>query len=512
MKSSLDKKMYVVIIAAVLSCTSILVAQPAASPLSVQGLDQFSVIGVRSRSMGGTGAASANDASALFSNPAALSRLTSFEIRGSGIFITADRQQTQEWVPMRNLPGISVMFEGLTGTIKTPDSNGVPGLPLSAWSKLQKQYDNITPNWEKKSSRTQPLSLAAAMPFTIAGMNAAAGVGVAQMMDLDNYYQNNNSMSPYLGQQRPDPFLITKLNDTVHVEWYQYRRERTGSVYGITPGLSVTVLPGLRVGASVAILTGSSDDNERRQGRGHINIAISNGTAANFMVDTVFCAQSQIGTSTYSGTNAILGLHFQQERYSIGLSVKPTMTITRKWDRDVTIDSTLRSRRVRYANFDSLVARAYHESGTDNIRFPFSYTLGIVLTPTDKWTIAFDYELRNLGSVELTSSYTGTTTHPWSGNKAAMRLGIEYLASDLLALRGGFREDIQAFSPDGSAIIDEPARGGIYSFGAGINLGNIRIDCAYEYSLLKYQDIYQSNVNYNTREQHQFVMELAYRF
>ena len=197
---------------------------------------------------------------------------------------------------------------------------------------------------------------------------------------------------------------------------------------------------------------------------------------------------------------------------SIGVSVKPSMTITRKWDREVRIDSTLRSRTVRYGKFDSLVTRMYHESGTDNITLPFSYTLGIVITPTDKWTIAFDYEVKNFSDAELTSTSAGTITHPWTSKKAAMRLGVEYLASSMLALRGGFREDIQAFSPDGAAIADEPARGGIYSCGAGIDLGNILIDAGYEYSLLKYQDIYQSNVNYTTREQHHFMMEVAYRF
>jgi opacity protein-like surface antigen len=84
--------------------------------------------------------------------------------------------------------------------------------------------------------------------------------------------------------------------------------------------------------------------------------------------------------------------------------------------------------------------------------------------------------------------------------------------STMLALRGGYCEDIQVFSPDGSAITDEPARGGVYTLGAGLTLGNILVDLTYEYSLLKYQDIYQSNVNDNSREQHQFTVELAYRF
>jgi len=509
MKSSLAKRIDIQLAAALLSLASTLVAQPAARPLDIQGLDQFSITGVRSRAMGGTAVASANDISALFSNPAALAP-SGFEIRAGGLVEATRRQQTQEWVPMRPIPGLSVLFEGLTGTIKMPDSLGKAGLPLSAWSTVQRQYDDIRPNWNKNSSGALPLSMAAAMPIKFADLDISAGLGFSQVINLDQYYQNNNSMTPYLGQERPDPKLITERNDTLHVKWYQYSRSREGSVYGITPGISVEILPGLRIGGSATFLTGSSDDNEQRVERGHINVAISNGVGSNFMVDTVYYAQTKAGTSTYRGNIFTFGLRFQQERYSIGVTVRPPMEITRTWDREVaSIDTTRKPFPIR---IDSLTTRTFHESGKDMVDFPLSYSLGIMLRPTDRWTIAFDYELRHLANVELTSSPGGTLSHPWANARGAMRMGAEYRATDLLALRGGYREDVQAFSPDGSAVINEPARGGIYSLGAGFSIGNIFVDLAYEYSILKYEDIYQSNVNYNTREQHQFLVEIAYRF
>jgi hypothetical protein len=510
MKSSLAKAETIVIISGLFWSASIMTAQPAASPLDIQGLSQFSIAGVRSLGMGGTSVASALDASALFSNPAALARLSGFEIRSGGLFGSTSRQQTQEWVPMRPIPGLSVLFEGLTGTVKRPDSLGVAGLPLGAWSTLQSQYDDIRPNWDGKSSGSQPLSLVAAMPFSFAGLDIAAGFGVSQVIGLDQYYQNNNSMTPYLGQQRPDPMLITTRNDTLHVKWYQYTRKREGSVYGITPGLSVTLLPGLNIGGSATVLTGSSDDIERRVERGHINIAVINGVGQNFMVDTVYFYQTKTGTSTYSGNMFTFGIHFQQEYYAVGVTMKPPMQLTRTWDRDVmSTDTTKKSFPIR---IDSLTTRSYHESGKDYLNFPLSYSLGIVLTPTPKWTIAFDYEIRYLADVELTSQTDASPRHPWVNNSGMLRLGAEYRANDMLALRGGYRDDVQAFSPDGSAMVDEPARGGVYSLGAGLALGSILIDVAYEYARLKYQDEYQSNVNFNLQERHQFLLELAYRF
>lgn len=509
MKSTLVSRLDITIIALFLSLTSTVLAQPAASPLDIQGLDQFSITGVRSRGMGGTNIASANDASALFSNPAALSRLTSLEFRASGLFGTTKRAQTQQWVPFRPLPGLSVLFEGLTGTVIPPSDT-----TLGPWDRLQRQYDNITPAWKRNSSGTKPLSFAAAIPFTFESMNISAGIGVSQVINLDQYYQNNNSMSPYLGQQRPDPFLITRTIDTLHVKWYQYTRLREGSVYGITPGISIGLLPGLSIGGSATFLTGSSDDNEHRLERGHINIAIATGTPQNFLLDTVYYSQAKVGTSTYRGNFFNLGLLFQQERYSIGITFRMPMTVTRTWDREVTsTDSTKKSFPVR---IDSLTTRSYHESGEDYLKFPLSYSLGIVLTPANKWTIAFDYELRQLANVRLTSTSNSIVSHPWVSNKGVMRLGAEYRASDLLALRLGYRDDIQAFSPDGSAIIGEPARGGTYSLGAGFTIENVigsshLINIAYEYSRLKYQDIYQSNVNYHTQERHQFMLEVGYR-
>jgi long-subunit fatty acid transport protein len=507
MNFRLAGKITLLIVGATLCSGSIVFSQPAAGPLDVQGLDQTVIPGTRSRAMGGTTVANSNDASALFSNPAALSRVSSFEIRAGGVMGKTHRKQTQEWVPYMSNPALSVLFESLTDPIPIPlDSLGNP---LTAWKTLQRQYDNITPDWDRSSSAVQPFSLAAALPFILAEVNITAGIGISQALNLDHYYQNNNSLSPYMGQLRPDPKIITKPLDTVNVQWYQYIRERKGIVYGITPGISVTVLPGLTLGGSATILTGSSDDNERRVERGHLYIATNNKSTANdFLLDTVYYQRSMAGTSTYSGKMLTVGLLYQQDLYSIGITIKPSHTLTRTWERTVTsLDTTKKSFPVR---IDTLTSRSYRESGRESLLFPLAFSLGLVLTPTDKWTIACDYEMRNPADMELSNG--DAASRPWTNKSATMRFGAEYRPTGMLACRAGYREDIQVFSPDGSAVIGEPARGGVYSLGAGLTFGKILMDIAYEYSLLRYQDIYQSNVNSNQREQHQFLIEFAYRF
>jgi long-subunit fatty acid transport protein len=528
MKSNLPNAIGVMFGVVLFSCSSIMNAQPAAVPLDIQGLDQNVIIGARSRAMGGSTVANANDAYALFSNPAALSHLNSFEIRVGGLFERTMRDQTQNWVPTTDVTPMSALFEGLTGGIKRSDSiaaipykyppggiptDSVPGIPYkNPWNMVQRQYDNLGPNWNRPSMTTQPMTLAAAMPLTLAGIRIVTGIGFSQVISLDNYYQNNNAMSPYVvGQERP--FVQwSKPTDTIHIKWYQYIRSREGSVNGITPGLSLTFLSGLTVGGSVTMLSGSSDDVEQRVERGYLDVAVAIGKAKNFKLDTVYYYQSKIGTSTYSGNIITLGLLYQQPRYSIGIMVKPAMTLSRKWDRTVVNignDSTSISFPLR---MDTLPSIRYLENGKDDVKFPLVYSLGLILTPTNKWTFAFDYEIRNLADVELNSQTNGTPAHPWVNSTANWRIGAEYRASDMLAVRGGYHEDTQSFAPDGSAIVDKPASGEIYSLGAGIRIGKFLIDFAYEYSLLTYLDIYQSNVNYNTREQHQVMMEFAYRF
>ena len=507
MKSSRANILGAIIGIVVLGSSSIVSAQPSVGPLNVQGLDQFVTTGARARAMGGASIAGSNDVTALFANPAALSQLTALEIRVGGFLENNLRKQDQSWIPSKDVPSMSALFEGLTGYIKALGSGSSP--VTNPWDNVQRPYDNIGPNWNKTSSRTRPLTLAAALPMTVEDVKVTPAIGISQVIDLDNYLQNNNSMTPYVGQQRP--FLQwSKSVDTIHINWYQFVRSREGSVYGITPGLSVTLLSGLTIGGSVAFLSGSSDDLEQRVERGHLNVAVSNGKAQEFLLDTVYYYQTKSGTSSYSGTLLTFGLLYQQPRYSIGITVRPTTNISRTWDWNVTsVDTTSRPFPVR---IDSLRARRTHESGTDNVKFPLAFAVGFVLTPSDKWTFAFDYEIRNLANAEWTTKTSGTVSRPWVNKSANWRLGAEYRVSDMLALRGGYHEDLQSFAPDGSAIVDKPASGEIFSLGAGITVGSILMNFAYEYSVLRYHDIYQSNINYNTRQQHQLMVECAYRF
>jgi hypothetical protein len=97
-------------------------------------------------------------------------------------------------------------------------------------------------------------------------------------------------------------------------------------------------------------------------------------------------------------------------------------------------------------------------------------------------------------------------------NGQEIRIGTEYLVSDWLALRGGYRDEVQSFVPAGASLTDEPVHGSVFTVGFGVEIGSIRIDCAYQYMRLKYYDAWMSNTNYNSKYVHTISLETGYIF
>ncbi|MBI5473139.1 MAG: outer membrane protein transport protein [Ignavibacteriae bacterium] len=481
--------------AALTLLTSFAFAQGADGTLALQGLDQRLLLDVRSRGMGGAVLAAGKNASVLFVNPASLAGISSIELRVAGIGMTTSQRQTQEWVPNRLYTGLSLMMEDKWGDINTPATT-------DPWEQLQKPFDTIGPNWSRKNNQLRPLSLALAMPVQIAEIPVVFGIGGSRAIDLDHFFQNNNVTDPLLGRYRPTPIRELTASETLRVRWYQFTRKREGSIWGVTPAVGVS-FSGLSIGASGTYYTGSSDDVEQRLDRGFLTFSYNR-----FRIqDTVKYASARTGSSTYSGFGGTLAVKFEQPRFSVAATLQLPYTLKRKYTRTFRSTESVLINRAS----DSSVTTTINldDTGTENIRYPLTYSLGVLLKPSDRWAIAFDYDVRRLDRVEYTLN-DGTMSRPWVDG-ASFRVGAEYSCCDGLALRAGYREVPQAFSPDGAALIGDPAVMTVLSFGAGLNLLGIEIDAAYEYANLKYQDLWQSNVNYNTLTQHRVMLEFGYK-
>jgi hypothetical protein len=467
-----------------------LTAQDAGSPLDLQGMNQSVPLGVRSRGMGGAVVASGNGASSLFANPALLSHVLSGEVRMAAYGAMSAQRQSQEWVPNRIYPGLSLLMEDKWAGIKDPDLSGLSA-DAAQWEKLQKPLDTIGPNWSRNKTRMLPMSISAAYPIAFDDFLLVAGFGAAQTIDLNHYFKNNNVLDPLIGSYRPQPMPVVAVGDTLHVRWYQFTRRRDGAVYAYTPALAIKSA-GITLGFSASILNGSSDDFERRWDRGYLTFIYNR-----FKIDPLYYTSTSTGTSKYKGLGGVFGMLWDLERFSVGVSVTLPMTITRTYSGTISSDTT-----------GSHVSVAYN--GEEKLKLPLRYTVGVLLTPRAKWNISFDYGTSGFSDTEELLA-DGTTLKPWIGGNA-FRLGTEFLPAGWLAIRAGFREEVQPFSPAGSAIIGEAAHASVTSAGAGVTIGMFIVDLAYEYSVLHYQDLWQSNINDNLYEQHRAFIEVGYRF
>jgi long-subunit fatty acid transport protein len=455
-------------------------SQGVAQPLTLQGLDNNLLIGARARAMGGGITASGNDVTSIFGNPAALSNLSSFEFRLGSSLIQKRYEQWQTWIPDEYYVELSLIIE----------NNNPPNV---------KPFDALKPHWRKYKLNFHPSFAAIGYPFDIMGIEVTGGLGYAELLNLDHYYQNNNALSPNIGQIRPAPIPKPSRGDTLKVNWFQFTNQREGSLWGVTPTISVKITDEFSFGSSVTFLEGSSYDQEYRNDRGLFRLTTTPTGSAynNFRLDSVYYNQSKYGQSKYKGVFGTIGFLYNQERYSIGLTLQPSWTMKSERRRDIVI-------------INSSGHTLNVDNSSEKLALPFQYTIGIAIHPTDKWTIAIDYDTRNYGDVVYKPTQD-TSFKPWL-NSHRFRGGLEYNALKWLTLRGGYREEVQTVAAEGAALLQNPTRGSIYSFGFGMNFKFISFDFAYEYGLVKYEDMWLSNVNYNTKEKHEISFETCFKF
>ncbi|MBI5476185.1 MAG: hypothetical protein HY964_05540 [Ignavibacteriales bacterium] len=460
-------------------------AQNVADPLTYQGLEKFNTSDVRSRTMGGASVAAGAGVSSLFSNPAILGKLESIEFSVGGNWKKLNYEQSQRWNPNRFYADLSLMMENRFEGIKDPE------IIRDSTDFLHKPFDKIKPGWEQSKTVASPSVITAGIPFELFGVKFGGGIGYSELFNLNHYYRNNNALNPYLGNYRPYPIPVVTQGDTLFVEWYQFIRQRKGAIYTITPAIAVVPVDGVNLGISLAMLTGSSDDMQNRTERGHLRFLYNS-----YILDSVYSGSSINGTSDYSGIIPIIGLLIEQDYYSIGISLRPDATITRKW------------KHVK-ESFVGNSKNSVSETGSDKIKYPWFYTLGLAIRPSEKVNIGVDYAVQPYADAIYTPAQ-GNELYPWVSSKA-FRVGIEYNYKKWLSLRAGAREEIEAFTPAGEGLIGDPASGAVYSAGVGLSFGNILVDCGYEYGTLKYNDMWQSNVNANSTDSHNVLLQVGYK-
>ncbi|MDE3057289.1 MAG: hypothetical protein KGJ59_04960, partial [Bacteroidota bacterium] len=390
--------------------------------------------------------------------------------------------------PLKYYSNFSLLMEGLAGEIPNV-TDSVPN--ANAGDTVQRPYDNIQPGWSHQKTKTLPVQAMIGIPFSIGAMKFAAGIGTVGYADLNHYYENNNVLTPSIGNERPVPVELPASDSApFQTNWSSFVRTRSGTIQGYGAALSGALSEKISFGVSGMILSGSSDDYEEHISRGRLTFYRNY-----FRLDSVYGHVTKTGTSDYIGTEFTLSGIYRGHYVSIGFSVKPRTTITRKFHTTIETDTS-------GSSTTSVV------SGEDNIEVPWHGTAGISIVLTQNITLGLEYELRSYAFAVYTDA-SGNHSNPWLSS-SLFHVGAECTLLPWLVLRGGVRQQAEVFEEAGNPLPGELVSYSIYSLGCGVMFEGLRLNVTYEYSQMKYDDLWQTNVNLNSEIRSGIVADVVY--
>jgi hypothetical protein len=309
------------------------------------------------------------------------------------------------------------------------------------------------------------------------GLVLAASYNDTKILDFD---RNDTYLDPNPGYSfYGDISAVGTTPDTIH--WWRYNRQREGLQHQVNIGLGLDVLPNLKVGIKANMMWCTTTDDLGLRRYATFILYDQNDFAFKYEneVDTT------VGTSKFKSLSFTVGLQYTLSKLTIGLQVTSPTTITR----DLSYVKTI--------SYSGKVNSTQVVSGTDKLKLPVAFAIGISYTPIKKVTIAADVQNVPYASSDFEFSQPDKYFQKWV-NQNIFRIGLEYRPYQFLSFALGYRNIPEAYVPDGAAIRDSGPVCTSYSCGVGVTTKWGRVDLAYEMRQLKYYDSYFSNTNYNT--------------
>lgn len=480
-------------------------AQGYGTPLTMQGLGSATSHSAASRAMGGITFATKNDVSLMFANPAALTSIDGLQISLGAVQRYRQMNQDQRYGALQGFSAFSLLTESMTDRLSDPDTTGKTWRSWTQADSVQRPFDTIKPDWNRAKTSSIPIEVTIAAPLTIGGTKFIVGLGAVEYANLDWYFQNNNAFSPS---------VLSVLNGTIATgplatnpyltQWYQYTQERTGSIYGYGAMVAASVTDRLSIGLSGMLLQGSTDDTEARVGRGRMAFY-----AASLRLDKQgMTSSTKTGTSDFSGMELTGSAKYATKFIDFGFSVKAPTTITRKFSWSMTQDSVSVLSRLSHRVDSVTVHSSSSASGEDKIELPWRGSLGLALRIRDNITIGVEYEIKSYESASYTGA-NGQTSNPWLSG-SVFHIGGEFRVNEWLALRAGAGNVKETFEPASNPIRGDAVSYPVYSAGAGISFANAVLNVTYEYSDMKYVDMWSNAASINQQVTNALSASLSY--
>jgi len=477
-------------------------AQGYDTPLTMQSLNQKALQSARSRAAGGITLGLNGEVALMFTNPAMLQTVDKIAVSVGGSSFREKSYQDQRYGGAQTHAMLHLLTEGVVGWISDPDS--IIGTPTLS-DTVQRPFDDIGPDWNHSKTRSGIMQAFVAVPFQVEEIPFVAGVGMIEWANLDRYYGNNNCFSPSVLSVLNGTIGTGTLNATPYVtQWYQYLQQRDGSIKGYGAALSAMPVEQLALGISAVLLSGSSDDNETRVGRGMMTMYANSLRLSKHGVTSY----QKTGTSDYKGFELTLGGTYSGKNFTFGFSVKPPTTITRSYATSITMDSVTAVSRVNHRVDSVHAVTTSSVSGEDKMNLPWRGTVGVSINVSEKLTVGLEYEIRSYASAKYTDA-AGVESNPWL-SASLWHVGAEFRAYDWMAIRCGAREDAEVYEPLSNAIRGEAPRYTLYTAGLGFTFMGAQLNLTYEYGDRGYVDTWANSASVNRAFRSAYVADISY--
>ncbi len=306
-------------------------------------------------------------------------------------------------------------------------------------------FGTTTDSYDESASHIAPAFASFVVPIKAGNRNISFAVAYQRLIDMGNK---------------------TKGSDNDGVGDYDWTYEAKGGLDAITPAVAVQVSQNFSLGAAANIyMNGLSYDYDQDY-------------------TSIDCYDNYSYEENYSGFNINAGALLSMPKFSIGAMARFPFNLGIDTKETNTWDYT--------ANGGNSGTSTFEMTGAE-FSMPMMIGFGLAFKPTDKLTLAADYEIRSYSNSEF--SYQGVSDDAGMNNCNQIRAGMEYVfagANAVFPVRLGFRTDPKTFNGLKGSWVDpdtSQASGMVITGGFGLIMGKLMLDLAYEYGMLKPTDI-----------------------
>lgn len=483
-------KMIVTLISLLFLSVSVF-AQRNGDVLSFQGLDEPNDVSPKALALGGAFTAASGDLGNIFFNPAGLAKINKFKISISAAYSSRLWRDNQIWLAggsykmlaqyMENLYTPPAEFNGIWS-----DSLGSPfGL---SWDESQIRnpvigadpYSKEAADSENKINKFAFNQITLAFPFQISDVKFTAAAAINLNYNPADYDWNGDHLDPHWGTSF-DFSQLAPEDSIVRANWDIYTRERSNGIKNLKGALAFELNNNIQIGVGFTSMFGSTDDNLTLNRIGYFQF-VQTGDKWSFSYENRKAVRS--GTSTFSSFMLNVGGIIAFKNLDIGFNIDMPYTVTRDWDYTdiITTDAGSTASKV---------------SGTDKMKVPLCFNIGLKFMPLKKFSIYADLTSKPYSKSKFESTAPiDTANMPVWTNQYTFAGGLEYNYNDELTLMVGYRNRTATFVGYGNAVRNQGAPVDSYTLGASYVLPVGQITVAYEYRKLKYYDVYFTSRNY----------------